>query len=65
MSFPARGVLFSLAPTLVQLFLVFPLMAHKGVLGLQLGYLTPLLVIFYNAIWGLAAGLWLKWARPY
>lgn len=65
MSFPARGVLFSLAPTLVQFFLVFPLMAHKGVLGLQLGSLTPLLVVFYNAVWGLAAGLWLKWARPY
>ena len=65
MSFPARGLLFSLGPTLVQLFLVFPVMAHKGVLGLQLGYLTPLLVVFYNAIWGLEAGLWLKWARPY
>ena len=65
MSFPARGLLFSLAPTLVQLFLVFPLMAHKGVMGMQLGYLTPLLVVFYNAIWGLGAGLWLKWGRPY
>ena len=61
-SFPARGLLFSLAPTLVQLFLVFPLKAHKGVLGLQLGYLTPLLVVFYNAVWGYAAGWWLNWA---
>lgn len=60
-SFPARGLLFSLAPTLVQLCLVFPEMAHKGVLGLQLGYLTPLLVVFYNAIWGYAAGWWLNW----
>jgi hypothetical protein len=64
-SFPARGLIFSLAPTLAQLFLVFPLLAHKGVMGLQLGYLTPLLVVFYNAIWGLGAGLWLKWARPH
>jgi hypothetical protein len=64
-SFPARGLIFSLGPTLVQLFLVFPVMAQKGVLGLQLGNLTPLLVLFYNAIWGLGAGLWLKWARPY
>ena len=62
-SFPARGFFFSLAPTLVQLFLVFPVMAHKGVLGLQLGYLTPVMVVFYNAVWGLGAGLWLKWAR--
>ena len=60
-SFPLRGLLFSLAPTLVQLFLVFPVMAHKGVLGLQLGYLTPLLVVFYNAIWGYGAGSWLNW----
>jgi hypothetical protein len=59
-SFPARGLLFSLAPTLVQLFLVFPVMAHKGVLGLQLGSFTPLLVVFYNAIWGYAAGWWLN-----
>jgi hypothetical protein len=60
-SFPARGLLFGLAPTLAQLCLVFPLMAHKGVLGLQLGVLTPLLVVFYNAIWGYAAGWWLNW----
>jgi hypothetical protein len=63
-SFPARGLFFSLGPTLVQLCLVFPVMAHKGVLGLQLGYLTPLLVVFYNAIWGYGAGWWLNWAAP-
>lgn len=62
-SFPVRGLFFSLGPTMVQLFLVFPLMAHKGFMGLQLGYLTPVLVVFYNAIWGVGAGLWLKWAR--
>jgi hypothetical protein len=62
-SFPARGLFFSLAPTLVQLFLVFP-RAQKGALGLELGYLTPAMVVFYNAVWGLGAGLWLKWARP-
>ena len=59
-SFPAKGLFFSLAPTLLQLLLVFP-RAHKGVLGLQLGYLTPLLVVFYNAIWGYGAGWWLNW----
>jgi hypothetical protein len=61
-SFPTKGLFFSLVPTLVQLFLVFP-RAHKGTMGLDLGYLTPLLVVFYNAVWGLGAGLWLKWAR--
>jgi hypothetical protein len=63
LSFPVRGLLFSLGPTVVQLFLIFPLKAHQGVLGLQLGYLTPLLVVFYNAIWGWAAGLWLNRVR--
>jgi hypothetical protein len=24
-----------------------------------------LFVLFYNAIWGLGAGLWLKWTRPH
>jgi hypothetical protein len=28
-------------------------------LGLQLGYLTPLFVFFFNAMWGMAADLWL------
>jgi hypothetical protein len=61
LSFPLKGLLFGLGPSLVQLFVVFPLKAHKGVLGLQLGALTPLFVLFYNAVWGVAAGLWLKW----
>lgn len=63
-SFPLRGLLFSLVPTLVQLFLVFPFKAQKGVMGLQLGYLTPLLVVFYNAVWGYTAGWWLNRVRP-
>jgi hypothetical protein len=59
-SFLARGLLFSLAPTLVQLVIVFPMMAHKGLFGLQLGYLTPVFVLFFNAVWGLVAAWWLK-----
>ena len=60
LSYPVRGLLYSLGPSLVQLFVVFPFQAHKGVLGLQLGYLTPVFVLFYNAVWGLAAGWWLQ-----
>jgi hypothetical protein len=59
-SYPLRGLLYSLGPTLVQLFVVFPFQAHKGVLGLQLGYLPPAFVLFFNAVWGLAAGWWLQ-----
>lgn len=57
-----QGLFFSLAPSLVQLLVVFPFQAHKGMLGLQLGSLTPLLVLFFNAVWGLAAALWLHQA---
>jgi hypothetical protein len=59
-SYPVRGLLFCLGPSLVQLFVVFPYHAHKGFLGLQLGYLTPAFVLFFNAVWGLAAGFWLQ-----
>jgi hypothetical protein len=59
-SFPARGLWYSLGPTLATYFLVFPLQAHKGVLGLQLGSLTPAVVLFYNAVWGVVAGWWLS-----
>lgn len=63
LTYPSRGIIFSLAPSLVQIFVVFPLKAQKGVGGLELGYLTPLLVLFFNAVWGLVAALWLKWSR--
>jgi hypothetical protein len=59
-SFPVRGLWYSLGPTLATYFLVFPLQAHKGVLGLQLGSLTPVVVLFYNAVWGVVAGCWLS-----
>jgi hypothetical protein len=55
-----RGLIFSLAPTLVQLFVVFPVKLGKGMLGIDLGSLTPVLVIIYNAFWGITAAYWLK-----
>jgi hypothetical protein len=64
LSFPVKGLLISLLPSMVQLFWVFPLIARKGILGLQLGALTPLVVLIYTALWGIPAGLWLKWALP-
>ncbi|MFQ5803947.1 MAG: hypothetical protein ACE5JQ_13720 [Candidatus Methylomirabilales bacterium] len=50
-----RGLLWSVGPSLVQLFIVFPLKAKKGVMGFQLGALTPAFVLFFNAVWGLKA----------
>jgi hypothetical protein len=55
-----RGILYSLGPTLVQLFVVFPMKTHQGIMGLDLGLLTPVLVFFFNAVWGVATALWLR-----
>jgi hypothetical protein len=49
------GILWSLGPTIVQLGVIFPFVANKGFLGLELGALTPLLVFIFNAVWGLVA----------
>jgi hypothetical protein len=63
LAYPSRGIIYSLAPSLVQLCIVFPQVLHKGVAGFELGYLTPLLVLLFNAVWGLTAGIWLQWSR--
>ena len=56
-----KGLLLCFGPSLVQLFVVFPIKANKGVMGLELGTLTPVLVLFFNAVWGWAAAAWLRW----
>jgi len=58
-----RGFVFSLAPTIVQLYWVFPYQLDKGMMGLDLGAFTPIFVIFFNFIWGLVAALWVKAAK--
>jgi hypothetical protein len=58
-----RGIVYSIGPTLVQLFVVFPFMAKKGMLGLQLGPLTPMFVVFFNIIWGITAAYWLHFVE--
>lgn len=59
----SRGLLFSLGPTIVQLCIVFPIKAKKGFMGMDLGTLTPLFVIFYNFVWGVKASVLLKLAK--
>ncbi|MBI5440413.1 MAG: hypothetical protein HY900_04285 [Deltaproteobacteria bacterium] len=56
-----RGVVFSLAPTAVVLFAVFPGMG-KGPLGLGFGALTPALVALLNFGWGIVASVWYRQA---
>jgi hypothetical protein len=58
-----RGLVFSLAPSLFLLLYVFPEMAGKGWLGISLGALTPVFVLFYNAVWGVTAAFWLRAVR--
>ena len=52
-----KGSILSLFPTAIQLFVVFPFKAQKGFAGLELGVLTPLLVIFFNWVWGVVSAL--------
>jgi hypothetical protein len=58
-----RGLFISLGPTLVQLLVIFPFQAQKGFLGLDLGVLTPVFVVVFNAVWGWVAAIWLSWSR--
>jgi len=57
----SRGFIYSLGPTLVQLFIVFPMKAKKGMMGVELGLLTPVFVVIFNAIWGWTTAIWLRW----
>jgi hypothetical protein len=52
-----RGMLFSLAPSAMMLFLVLPSMG-KGILGLGFGTLMPVVVIGLNFIYGIFASFW-------
>lgn len=58
----ARAAIYSLGPTLVQLFVVFPYKAEKGMMGLDLGLTTPLFVVVFNFVWGLVAVWWFRFA---
>ena len=55
-----RGLLLSLGPTIIQLFVVFPYKTAQGMMGMGLGALTPLLVFVFNAIWGITVAIWLR-----
>ena len=55
-----RAIFFMLIPALVQLLIVFPIKLNKGFLGLELGLLTPLLVIIANFVWAYTTALWIS-----
>jgi hypothetical protein len=58
-----KGTVLSLFPTAVQLFVVFPFKAHKGMAGLALGLYTPLFVLFFNWVWGVVTALTIKFEK--
>lgn len=58
-----KGSILSLFPSAVQLFIVFPYKAHKGMGGLELGLLTPLFVLFFNWVWGIVTAAAIKFSR--
>ncbi len=58
-----KGTVLSLFPTAVQLFYIFPFQANKGIAGLDLGLYTPLLVLFFNWVWGAVAALAIKLSK--
>jgi len=39
---------------------VFPYWQGRGMLGVELGALTPVVVLAATAVWGVAAAGWLK-----
>jgi len=66
--FPDRkwssGILLSLGPSAVQLFVVLAQNPNAGMMGLELGGLTPLFVLVANLTWGLATVAWIKAVTP-
>ncbi len=52
-----RGMFFSLAPSAMMLFMVFPSMG-KGLLGVGFGNVMPAVVIGLNFIYGIFASFW-------
>lgn len=58
-----KGSVLSLVPTLVQLFVIFPYKAHKGIAGIELGLITPLFVLLFNWVWGVVTALSIRAGR--
>lgn len=61
-SYVLKGFIYSLGPTIVQMFIVFPFKANKGIMGIDLGLMTPVFVVILNAIWGVVAAYWIKYS---
>lgn len=60
-----RGMWVSILPTAFELLVAFPYWQGAGLLGQQLGRLTPLVVFLSNLAWGFCTGVFarLLWGR--
>ena len=58
-----KGTILSLLPSAFQLFVVFPLLTNRGIGGLELGLLTPLVILIFNWLWGVATALTLQLSK--
>lgn len=60
-----KGLWFSLIPSAVTLFYLFPYVENKGLAGFELGMLTPLLIVISNMVWGFFTGFFARlfWGR--
>lgn len=59
----ARGVSFSLIPSLYVLLVVFPTQLDAGWFGIELGAWTFVFVLLLNALWGIVAGRVIGWGE--
>lgn len=59
----ARSFVIALIPTGVQLFIIYPFYEGRGIGGLNLGMLTPFVVLFFFWVWSLATTVTLKLAK--
>jgi hypothetical protein len=60
-----KGLWLSLLPSAHQLFYVFPHLQDAGMMGMELGHLTPLVILLINFLWGAVTGVWIRilWGR--
>ncbi|BBO82619.1 hypothetical protein [Desulfosarcina ovata] len=58
-----KGTLISLVPTAVLLFFLYPFKMHKGMLGMNLGMWTPVLVLVYGWVWGVTTAATIRFSR--
>lgn len=60
-----KGLWFSLIPSAVALFYLYPNVYHKGLAALDLGMFAPLMIIVSNLIWGFLIGFFTRlfWGR--